>query len=141
MAVSLTPLLLDTCALIFIGEGEALKGDAVARLKAASEAEQLFVSPITAWELGLLHYGRRGRRFLPEPASWFRDLTLALAAKPAPFTPEIAAESSNLPGDFHNDPADRLLVATARAMGAALVTRDRPILAYAATGQVLALAC
>jgi PIN domain nuclease of toxin-antitoxin system len=49
--------------------------------------------------------------------------------------------ASFLPGDFHNDPADRFLVATARVMGVALLTRDRKILDYAAAGHVRAIAC
>lgn len=58
-----------------------------------------------------------------------------------PLTPAIAIESSFLPATFHGDPADRLLVATARALPATVVTRDRAILAYAAAGHVQALVC
>ncbi len=45
-------------------------------------------------------------------------------------TPEIAIDAANLPGSFHPDPADRLIVATARAHGATLLTTDAKILAY-----------
>ena len=54
--------------------------------------------------------------------------------------PRTAIDSCRLPGAFHADPADRLLVATARSENAALVTRDRKILDYAATGHVRVLA-
>lgn len=49
----------------------------------------------------------------------------------APLSPEIAVASTRLPGDFRGDPADRILVATARFFGARLVTRDKAILRYA----------
>ena len=47
-----------------------------------------------------------------------------------PLSPEIAIQSRRLPGQFHGDPADRILVATARVTGARLMTSDRKILAY-----------
>ena len=59
----------------------------------------------------------------------------------ADLTPEIAVECHHLPGCPHNDPADRILVATARQERMTLVTRDRAILDYAARGHVRALAC
>jgi PIN domain nuclease of toxin-antitoxin system len=59
----------------------------------------------------------------------------------APLTPEIAVESSRLPGPFHNDPIDRILAATARIEGLILVTRDRAILDYARHGHVRARPC
>ena len=51
-----------------------------------------------------------------------------------PLTPSIAVNSTRLPGDFHGDPADRIIVATARAVGGVLVTRDARISEYAAAG-------
>ena len=59
----------------------------------------------------------------------------------AALTPEIAIDVSQLPGDFQSDPADRMIVATARRLGAAIVTRDRKILGYAEAGFAAALAC
>jgi len=54
--------------------------------------------------------------------------------------PAMAIDACTLPGDFHADPADRILVATARAENATLVTRDEKILAYAQAGHVRVLA-
>jgi PIN domain nuclease of toxin-antitoxin system len=62
---------------------------------------------------------------------------LALAA----LTPEIAVDGNGLPGQFHNDPADRIITATARVEGLTVITRDRQILDYAREGHVSALAC
>jgi PIN domain nuclease of toxin-antitoxin system len=47
-----------------------------------------------------------------------------------PLTPEICVESTELPGVFHGDPADQIIVATARSLGATVVTADRRILEY-----------
>ena len=54
----------------------------------------------------------------------------------APLTPEIMIDSEELPGRIHGDPADRILIATTRALDATLVTRDRRILDYGAQGHV-----
>jgi PIN domain nuclease of toxin-antitoxin system len=56
-------------------------------------------------------------------------------------TPEIAIECNSLPGQFHDDPADRIITATARVEGLTVITRDRQILDYAAQGYVSAVAC
>jgi len=55
--------------------------------------------------------------------------------------PEIALDAWFLPGQVHGDPMDRLLIATARRLSAALVTRDDRILAYARAGHMQAIAC
>ena len=59
----------------------------------------------------------------------------------APFTADIAIESSHLPGAPPKDPADRLLIATARHLNLVLVTRDREIIAYARAGYIRAIRC
>ncbi len=59
----------------------------------------------------------------------------------ATITSAIAIDASYLPGDFHSDPMDRLIVATARHLGIPIVTGDRKILAYAEIGHVRAIAC
>jgi PIN domain nuclease of toxin-antitoxin system len=56
-------------------------------------------------------------------------------------SPEVLIESSFLPGDLHRDPADRILIATARRSDLTLVTRDQTILRYAREGHVRAIAC
>ena len=134
-------LLLDTCAAIWITENEELSDEAVDAMDAAYRAgAQVFVSPITAWERGLLSAGGKLRSPI-QPLVWFerliRDAKLAIA----PLTPAILVDSSFLPGNIHRDPADRILISTARALDLMLITRDRPILAYANLGYVRALAC
>jgi PIN domain nuclease of toxin-antitoxin system len=53
-------------------------------------------------------------------------------------SPRILIESTRLPGDFHRDPSDRIVVATAREHGLTLITRDKDILTYAKQGHLLA---
>ena len=105
----------------------------------------LFVSTASAWEIGLLARHRAGQpqglQFLPDPQAWFASLMARPGIRLAALTPEIAIDASHLPGTFHNDPADRMIVATARRIGASVVTRDSKILAYAKVGFVEVVAC
>lgn len=134
-------LLLDTCAAIWITENEQLSDAAVDAIDSAFRSSSpVYVSPITAWERALLSaYGRL--RSPIQPLVWFerlvRDSKLAIAA----MTPSVLVDAWYLPEGIHRDPADRILIATARAFDLTLLTRDRPILEYAAAGHVRALAC
>jgi PIN domain nuclease of toxin-antitoxin system len=134
-------LLLDTHAAIWISEDEPLADAAVQALdRAADESTPVFVSPISAWEVGLLV--ARGRIALPlSPAAWFDRLLQAPLLSLAELPPSVLIGSSFLPGAAFRDPADRILVATAREFGFALVTRDRALLSYAAAGHLRAIAC
>lgn len=137
-------LLLDTHALIWLIEGVKITQPALSAIEQASLGGGLYVSPISAWEIGMLCYPRRGDAGLvlaPDPRTWFTDAMEARFLKVAPLTVTAAMDSRTLPGDLHGDPADRMLVATAREMGAPMVTRDRKLLAYAAAGHMQVLPC
>ncbi len=72
-----------------------------------------------------------GRLVLPcDAATWMAQTRRLFQAPEAVLDSRIAAEAYRLPGEFHRDPADRILVATARIEGWTLVTADRRILAY-----------
>ena len=134
------PILLDTCAAIWLQDGSAFRLEGEAALQEAQEiGTQVLVSPITAWEIGLLVSKGRLVLTLP-PLTWF-DQFLDLGVDLAPLTPDILIASSQLPGTPLRDPADRIIAATARAMRYRLITRDRPLLDFAASGQVEAIAC
>ena len=134
-------LLLDTCALIWLADGTLDESPAKRDIEAADEANLLTVSVTSAWELGLL--SRSGRMsFSPDVRSWFSTIVGLARLRLAPITPAIAIAASELPSPLHNDPADRLIIATARQqVGARIVTRDRRIIAYADAGHVQVLAC
>jgi PIN domain nuclease of toxin-antitoxin system len=134
-------LLLDTCAIIWIALNEPIKPEARAAMKAAVAAdEKVRVSPISAWELGLL--SAKGRLAAAKsPIGIFGDVIATAGVRVEALSPEVLIESSFLPGTLHRDPADRILIATARTFDLTLVTRDQTILDYARRGHVRALAC
>lgn len=134
------PILLDTCAVIWLEGGSAFKPNAEAALQEAQRiGAQVLVSPITAWEIGLLV--SRGRLVLGLPPPIWFERVLDLGVDLAPLTPDILIASSALPGPPLRDPADRIVAATARAFNYRLMTRDRPLLDFAASGQMSAIAC
>lgn len=129
-------VLLDTCALLWTANGDPIDSTASATLDQAAEVA---VSPITAWEVGQLV--ARGRIALPmPPAAWF-DTCLESGVTLAAMPPDVLIASSFLPGPPLRDPADRIVVATARAYGYVLMTRDASILAAGEAGHLKALAC
>lgn len=137
---SVEVILLDTCALIWTVNGDPISPESSKAIHKAKNAGALFLSPVSAWEVGILT--QRGRLTLDVPA----ELYIARAfSRPgvriATLTPEIAVRASYLPGEFHSDPTDRLLVSTAIMMGLKLVTRDQEILRYGARGYVPILSC
>lgn len=137
-------VLLDTCAVIWLANGDTLLQPAISIIVEAGAAGGVFVSPISAWEVGLLSRPKeRGvvAQFLPDPKTWFARVMAFPAIKAAPFTPEIAIDASYSPGELHGDPGDRIIIATARHMGMPVVTRDRKIIAYADKGHVQVVPC
>ena len=93
---------------------------------------------MTMWEIAML--SSRNRITLDKPAgAWLDEAVNASGVAIEPLSAAIAAESCYLPNRFHGDPADRMIVATARVTNAVLMTRDRRILEYAAGGHLSAI--
>jgi PIN domain nuclease of toxin-antitoxin system len=137
----MSPLLLDTHAVIWLFEDISLAPRALSAIEAAYHDDTpLLVSPITAWEIGLLVSHNR-ISLSATPHRWFARVLATPGMQLAEMSPDILIASSFLPGNPPRDPADRVLLATARDLGATLVTRDRAILAYGESGQVSTLAC
>src|ERR1700710_1884766 len=137
----MSPLLLDTHAVIWLFEDKPLAPKAMSAIDAAyRDGTPLLVSPITAWEIGQLVSRNRISLSAP-PHRWFARVLATPGMQLAEMSPDILIATSLLPGTPPRDPADRILLATARDLGATLMTRDRPILAYGETGQVSTLAC
>ena len=137
----MSDFLLDTCAVIWTAHDDPLREPAATRLQDAyRDGRRLFVSPITAWEIGMLV--AKGRIALAlDPHPWFERFcelpSVALAAMPT----SVLAASTCLPGTPPPDPADRIIIATARAFGYVLATRDAKILDYGAQGHVRVVEC
>jgi PIN domain nuclease of toxin-antitoxin system len=134
------PILLDTCAAIWAVDDE-ISASAVEALNGAERAGLfIYLSPITAWEIGLMT--ARGRLRLPmSPQSLFARMLQIPHVRLAEMSPDVLILSSFLPGSPPRDPADRILAATAREYGYALMTRDRLLLDYAEHGHIQALTC
>ena len=135
------PQLWDTCAAIWIFE-KARLSQAAADLMGAAHREGVpsYVSPITAWEVGML--AARGRlQLLIKPERWFANLFDVPGVRLADMSPDLLIASSYLPGTPPCDPMDRIIAATARDLGATLITRDRALLDYGEQGHVRVVEC
>ena len=133
-------ILLDTCALIFLNEKARIAAAAIEEMRAAKEGGVTYISPISAWEVGMLV--SRGRlQLLIRPERWFANLFDAPGVRIADMSPDLLIASSYLPGKPPKDPTDRILAATARELGAMLITRGRALLDYGKQGHVAVLEC
>jgi PIN domain nuclease of toxin-antitoxin system len=133
-------LLLDTCAAIWLMNGSPLAPPARRAIRDAVNGDDgCFVSPITAWEIAMLAVRRRIDLTMT-PEAWFDALLAQPGFRLADLSPSILIASASLSEPLR-DPADRIIVATARAHGLTVVTRDRPILDFASSGAVSALKC
>src|SRR5215468_3081868 len=126
----IAPILLDSCAAIWLANDERISKPALEAIeRARTDREPIYVSPITAWELGLLV--SRGRMsLLVPPERWFQKLLQISGVRLAHMPPKVLIASSFLPGNPPRDPADRIFAATAREYGYILMTRHRPLLEY-----------
>jgi len=123
-------ILLDTHAWIwFLSNPEKLSASAIEKIDSAVKKQQIFVSTISVWEMAMLV--NKGRLTLSmHVAEWIHT------AEKLPFLHfvhidnNIALQSVNLPGKFHNDPADRIVIATAIYLKAPVISKDRRIRNY-----------
>ena len=128
--------LLDTHTLVWLLNGDERLGKKSRNLiQQSAQADGLYVSAITPWEIAMLV--SKGRLTLvQEIGEWLRTAISLPGVRLAPLSVEVSVGSTRLPGDFHSDPADRIIVATARHLGATLVTADKLILDYSKAGHV-----
>ena len=125
------PILLDTHYWVWLQFGaEGVVSGKLRKIVDVAAAEGvLLLSVISVWEVGMLESKGRIRLNLP-CEQWVKEALNAPGLTLMPLTPEIALDSSRLPGSFHGDPADRIIVATARRFGARLLTRDQKLIEY-----------
>ena len=132
-------ILLDTHVLVWAAEGSRRLGEtARATIEETRREDRAGVSAITPWEIALLVEKDR-LQLAMELGAWIQTVLQAPGIDLLPIEPRIAIDSVRLPGRFHADPADRLIIATARRWSTPLLTADREILAYAAEGHVRAI--
>jgi PIN domain nuclease of toxin-antitoxin system len=121
------PLLLDTHVWIWLMEGSERLSPAVVRaIEEAGQEGSVRIHPLSVWEVGTLV--RKGRLSLAGPVErWVEEALAVEGVTLTPLTSAMALEAAALPDPFPGDPVDRMLVATARILGATLVTADRRI--------------
>ena len=134
------PLLLDTHVLVWLMTGNRSLSEPVVReIEEAKATDDVFVPLICFWEISMLVAKRRLELDQP-PLEWAHEVLRKPGISLAELTIEAAVNSTSLPDISHGDPTDHMIVATAREMGAVLVTHDRHILRYAEQGHVKVLA-
>lgn len=125
-------VLLDSCALIELSN-DTLPAPAHSTLQRAAAAGEAFVSVISALEVA--QKAAKGKLALAvTPRLWFPAMVRRHDLRELPISRPIAIGACELPGLFHADPADRLIVATARRFHLMVLTSDQRIIAYAAIG-------
>lgn len=133
-------LLIDTHVFVWSMMGQAHRLGKSTRevLEVADPGNTKAIAAITLWEIAML--SAKGRLSFNVPvADWIEQATTRTATQIVALSIPIAVESTVLPGEFHGDPSDRMIVATARHLDATLITADRAILAYGAAGHVRTL--
>ena len=137
-----SPLLLDTHVWLWLACGVPgkISPAALRTIERAGQHRTLFVSIISVWEIALLESKRRIALPMPTQKWMTRALDNPEIKLIGLDEPEIVLDSCHLPEEFHADPADRFLVATARGRSAILVTADQRILDYSKLGHVKTLA-
>ncbi len=122
-------IVLDTHIWVWWVHGDSRLSEAHAAILQQHEVSGLGISAISCWEVAKLV--EKGRLILPRAIDeWIRLALGYPGVTLLPLEPEIAIESTRLPGSFHKDPADQIIVATARVHQCPVVTIDRRISAY-----------
>ncbi len=109
-------------------EPENLSETAITSIKQAKTDER-FISSISIWEFAMMAAKKRIELKI-SPAKWLSRAIDETGIMVAELSPGIAVDSCNLPGEFHKDSADRIIVATARVHNLTLLTKDQKILDY-----------
>ncbi len=123
-------IVLDTHAWIWwVSSPEFLSETAKQAIDEAATGRNIFISSISAWEIAMLV--SRGRlKLTMSPEDWVAASEALPFFDFVPVSNSIALKSVQLPGILHNDPADRIIIATAVSLGALLVTKDEKIRSY-----------
>lgn len=128
MVAYMTSVLLDTHVLVWIlTENKRIGKESSTLISNAIKQDKLYISAISVWEIAMLV--QKGRVTLLQPIhNWYKDV-VSLGVKEIPLYGDIAIDSVLL-DEFHADPADRIIVATAIGKGYTLVTSDKKILTW-----------
>ena len=114
-------LILDTCGFIWLSQGGGKLSTKT--IKCIDQANFVYVSTITAWEIGFL-YAKKKISLPLEPEEWFNQVCESQNIAILNITTDIAFHSNKLPW-HHKDPADRLIISTAITNNLIIVTQDK----------------
>jgi PIN domain nuclease of toxin-antitoxin system len=133
-------IVLDTHVWLWLNEGapERIAPPARREIEAMASRGRVFVSVMSVWEVAMLESRNRIQLSLPVDG-WVHRALRAPGVQLLELSPEIAIESTRLPGDPRGDPADRILMASARVIGGRLATCDTRALGYASAGHLSVL--
>jgi PIN domain nuclease of toxin-antitoxin system len=135
------PVLLDTCAAVWLMNGDPMTADSRSAVIAAQHGNLgVYVSPMTAWETATLVAKNRLQLVL-SPEAWFDALLSLPGVRLAAMPPKVLIASAALPGMPPKDPVDRIIAATGRAFGYSIITRDGELMDYARAGHINAIGC
>lgn len=129
-------ILLDTHTLIWFASGTSDLGPKALRHIEGQPDRRM--SAMVAWELAMLLDKRRIALGSPLE-TWLAEVMRTFEIVEVPVTSAIGRDAGSLQGNIHGDPCDRIMIATARALGCPLVTSDAAILRYAAGGHLTAI--
>ncbi|OGV28295.1 MAG: hypothetical protein A3F18_03110 [Legionellales bacterium RIFCSPHIGHO2_12_FULL_37_14] len=122
-------ILLDTHVWIWLLNGDStLEKTTINHIDKTLQQGEVWISAISLWELGMLEVKKRITLNMP-CLEWIQN-SLKLGLQITPLTPQIAIESCNLPEYSQGDPADRIIIATARHHALTIMSRDEHILSY-----------
>ena len=122
-------ILLDTHTWIWSHSATKLLSDDAKKWIKKTLTDQRAIASISIWEFAMMVVkGRINVKI--DPKLWLDTAIKKSGIKVIELSPEIAMESCNLPGEFHKDPADQIIVATARIHNLTLLTKDPKILRY-----------
>ena len=124
-------IVIDTHVLMWWVSGSDSLSDAAEKAiqdTLASDGD-VIISSISAWEISMLI--EKGRLVLSmDVENWLDEVSQIDGVRFMPVDNEIGVKSTMLPGEFHKDPADRMIVATARKLAVPLITADEKIIRY-----------
>lgn len=133
------PVLLDTHVVLWsLLTPDEINQSSKRIIEQAQEQDQLFLSSISLWEIAMLKSKKRISVYEPLK-DFLQAITNIEGLSIKDISAEVAAESVLLADNFHGDPADRIIAATAMTSGAVLLTRDKKILTWAEQGNIRAV--
>ena len=132
-------VILDTHVLLWsLLQPEELTEETKSKVEQAQKNQNLLVSSISLWEIAMLSYKKRIHIFEPIK-NFLSSIEEISGINICEISAEVAAESTSLQNNFHGDPADRIIVSTARVYSATLLTRDKQILQWSEYGSIKCL--